>query len=215
MSRRAPCTTRPAQARQRPPGVRRAAGQPAGELRAGEYATGRAHLATAAFAAYEELAERHALVVAEGAGSPAEINLRRGDYVNMGLARRFDLPVMVVGDIDRGGILAALFGTWALLDEDDRALLKAFCINKFRGDESVLTPGLEEITRRTGVPFIGVLPWLEDVWLDSGTPSRSDAGARRRTGSSTACQSPSSASRGRRMPRMWTPWRPSPASTCG
>ncbi len=74
---------------------------------------------------------------------------------------------MVVGDIDRGGILAALFGTWALLDEDDRALLKAFCINKFRGDESVLTPGLEEITRRTGVPFVGVLPWLEDVWLDS------------------------------------------------
>jgi len=142
-------------------------GQPAGELRAGEYATGRAHLATAAFAAYEELAARHALVVAEGAGSPAEINLRRGDYVNMGLARRFDLPVMVVGDIDRGGILAALYGTWALLDEDDRALLKAFCINKFRGDESVLTPGLEEITRRTGVPFVGVLPWLEDVWLDS------------------------------------------------
>ncbi|HQV92562.1 MAG TPA: cobyric acid synthase, partial [Phycicoccus sp.] len=83
------------------------------------------------------------------------------------LARRFDLPVMVVGDIDRGGILAALYGTWALLDDEDRALLKAFCINKFRGDESVLTPGLEEITRRTGVPFVGVLPWLEDVWLDS------------------------------------------------
>jgi adenosylcobyric acid synthase len=142
-------------------------GQPAGELQAGEYATGRAHLAEAAFAAYEELAANHDIVVAEGAGSPAEINLRSGDYVNMGLARRFDLPVMVVGDIDRGGILAALYGTWALLDDEDRALLKAFCINKFRGDESVLTPGLVEITRRTGVPFVGVLPWLEDVWLDS------------------------------------------------
>ena len=142
-------------------------GQPAGELQAGEYATGRAHLAEAAFAAYEELAGGCDLVVAEGAGSPAEINLRRGDYVNMGLARRFDLPVMVVGDIDRGGILAALYGTWALLDDEDRALLKAFCINKFRGDESVLTSGLVEITRRTGVPFVGVLPWLEDVWLDS------------------------------------------------
>ena len=135
-------------------------GQPAGELQAGEYATGRAHLAEAAFAAYEELAANHDIVVAEGAGSPAEINLRSGDYVNMGLARRFDLPVMVVGDIDRGGILAALYGTWALLDDEDRALLKAFCINKFRGDESVLTPGLVEITRRTGVPFVGVLPWL-------------------------------------------------------
>ena len=142
-------------------------GQPAGELQAGEYATGRAHLAEAAFAAYEELAANHDIVVAEGAGSPAEINLRSGDYVNMGLARRFDLPVMVVGDIDRGGILAALYGTWALLDDEDRALLKAFCINKFRGDESVLTPGLVEITRLTGVPFVGVLPWLEDVWLDS------------------------------------------------
>ncbi len=142
-------------------------GQPAGELQAGEYATGCAHPAEAAFAAYEELAANHDIVVAEGAGSPAEINLRSGDYVNMGLARRFDLPVMVVGDIDRGGILAAFYGTWALLDDEDRALLKAFRINKFRGDESVLTPGLVEITRRTGVPFVGVLPWLEDVWLDS------------------------------------------------
>lgn len=103
----------------------------------------------------------------EGAGSPAEINLRSGDYVNMGLAREFGLPVVVVGDIDRGGILASLYGTWALLDEDDRALLKSFVINKFRGDVSVLEPGLDTITDRTGVPFHGVIPWLLDVWLDS------------------------------------------------
>ncbi|MDC5696894.1 cobyric acid synthase [Intrasporangium calvum] len=142
-------------------------GQPAGTLEAGQYAAGRAHLRDAAFAAYRELAGDYELVVCEGAGSPAEINLRTGDYVNLGLAREFGLPVVVVGDIDRGGILASLYGTWALLDDEDRALLKSFVINKFRGDVSVLEPGLEEITRRTGVPFHGVIPWLLDVWLDS------------------------------------------------
>ncbi|GGN06341.1 cobyric acid synthase [Terrabacter tumescens] len=142
-------------------------GEPAGTLEAGQYAVGRAHLADAAFAAYRELADEYELVVCEGAGSPAEINLRAGDYVNMGLAREFGLPVVVVGDIDRGGILASLYGTWALLGEEDRALLKSFVINKFRGDASVLEPGLDEITDRTGVPFHGVIPWLLDVWLDS------------------------------------------------
>jgi adenosylcobyric acid synthase len=142
-------------------------GEPAGTLEAGQYAAGRGHLREAAFAAYRELAEDYELVVCEGAGSPAEINLRAGDYVNLGLAREFELPVVVVGDIDRGGILASLYGTWALLDEDDRATLKAFVINKFRGDVAVLEPGLEEITARTGVPFVGVIPWLLDVWLDS------------------------------------------------
>ena len=142
-------------------------GQPAGILRAGEYATGRRHLAQAAFAAYGELAQQSDLIICEGAGSPAEINLRTGDYVNLGLAREFGLPVVVVGDIDRGGILAALYGTWALLDDGDRSLLRGFVINKFRGDRSVLEPGLTEITRRTGIPFLGVLPWLEQVWIDS------------------------------------------------
>ena len=142
-------------------------GRPAGELRAGEYATGRAHLAQAAFAAYEELAAEHDLVVCEGAGSPAEINLRAGDYVNLGLAQRFSLPTVLVGDIDRGGVLAALYGTWALVSDEDRPLLAAYVINKFRGDASVLEPGLAEITHRTGMPSLGVLPWLQDVWLDS------------------------------------------------
>ncbi len=142
-------------------------GQPAGHLEAGEYVGGRRHLAEAAFAAYRELTTRFDVVVCEGAGSPAEINLRSGDYVNLGLAREFDLPVVVVGDIDRGGMLAALYGTWALLDQQDRSLLSAFVVNKFRGDVDVLRPGLEEITRRTGVPFLGVLPWLPGMWLDS------------------------------------------------
>ncbi|TQM64915.1 cobyric acid synthase [Humibacillus xanthopallidus] len=142
-------------------------GEPAGTLEAGQYAAGRGHLRDAAFAAYRELAGDYDLVVCEGAGSPAEINLRAGDYVNLGLAREFDLPVVVVGDIDRGGILASLYGTWALLGDADRDTLKAFVINKFRGDVAVLEPGLEEITARTGVPFAGVIPWLLDVWLDS------------------------------------------------
>jgi adenosylcobyric acid synthase len=142
-------------------------GRSAGTLEAGEYANGRAHLAAAAFAAYDELAERFEVIICEGAGSPAEINLRGGDYVNLGLARAKDLPVVVVGDIDRGGVLAALYGTVALLDSDDRRLIRAFLINKFRGDVRVLQPGLDELTRRTGVPFAGVVPWLPDVWLDA------------------------------------------------
>ncbi|GAA3565005.1 cobyric acid synthase [Microlunatus spumicola] len=142
-------------------------GRASGVLEAGQYATGRRHLAEAAWAAYAELEASHDLIVCEGAGSPAEINLRSGDYVNLGLARRFGLPVVVVGDIDRGGVLASLYGTVALLEPEDRALVRTFLINKFRGDPDVLAPGLTEITRRTGVPFAGVLPWLDGVWLDA------------------------------------------------
>jgi len=141
-------------------------GRPSGSLESGEYATGRGELAAAAFDAYDELAEQHEMIICEGAGSPAEINLRAGDYVNLGLARAKSLPVTVVGDIDRGGVLAALFGTVALLDETDRAMITSFMINKFRGDATVLQPGLDDLTRRTGVPFVGILPWLTDVWLD-------------------------------------------------
>ena len=142
-------------------------GRPAGTLEAGEYATGRTHLAEAAWAAFQQLSETADLVVCEGAGSPAEINLRAGDYVNLGLARRFGLPVAVVGDIDRGGVFAALYGTVALLGPADRAAIATFVVNKFRGDPDVLAPGLEELTARTGVPFAGVLPWLDGVWLDA------------------------------------------------
>ena len=91
-------------------------GQPYGTLEAGEYATGRRALAEAAFAAFRELSEKYEVIIAEGAGSPAEINLRDGDYVNLGLAREFGLPVIIVGDIDRGGVFASLYGTVALLD---------------------------------------------------------------------------------------------------
>jgi adenosylcobyric acid synthase len=142
-------------------------GHPAGALEAGEFATGRRHLAETAFAAYRSLAERYDVVVAEGAGSPAEVNLRAGDYVNMGLAREMGLPVLVVGDIDRGGVLAAMYGTLALLEPEDQALLRGWVVNKFRGDLDLLRPGLRTLEERTGRPVLGVLPWLYDVWLDS------------------------------------------------
>ncbi len=142
-------------------------GQPAGEVEATDFATGRRHLAAAAHAAYDDLASRFDVVVAEGAGSPTEINLRSSDYVNMGLARHADLPVVVVGDIDRGGLFASMFGTLALLEPADQALIAGFVVNKFRGDLGLLRPGLQQLETLTGRPVHGVLPWHPDLWLDS------------------------------------------------
>ncbi len=142
-------------------------GQPAGEITSAEFVGGRSQLATAAHAAYDELAARYDVVVCEGAGSPTEINLRADDYVNMGLAQHGGIPTIVVGDIDRGGVFAALFGTVALLSPEDQGLVAGFVINKFRGDESLLAPGLEQIEQLTGRRVFGVLPWSPDLWLDS------------------------------------------------
>jgi adenosylcobyric acid synthase len=142
-------------------------GRPAGDLSSANWTDGRAHLARAAHAAFDDLVARFDLVVAEGAGSPTEINLRAGDYVNMGLARHGGVPTVVVGDIDRGGLFAAMYGTVALLDPEDQALLAGFVVNKFRGDRDLLAPGIEDLTRLTGRPTYGVLPWHPDLWLDS------------------------------------------------
>ena len=137
-----------------------------GELEAGEWTTGRKMLAQRAFEAFRDLSSRFDVVIAEGAGSPAEINLREGDFVNMGLAQAVDLPVVVVGDIDRGGVLAAMYGTLALLDEADQARIRGWIVNKFRGDLSLLEPGLRMLEERTARPVLGTLPFLYDVWLD-------------------------------------------------
>src|SRR4051794_10536720 len=112
------------------------------------------------------LRERHDVVVCEGAGSPAEINLRDGDLTNMGLARAAGLPVVIVADIDRGGVFASLFGTLALLDAADQAHVAGFVVNKFRGDASILAPGVARIEELTGRPVLGVLPHVEEMWLD-------------------------------------------------
>jgi len=142
-------------------------GQPGGEVSSSNWEDGRRHLAAAAHSAYDDLAGRYEVIVAEGAGSPAEINLRAGDYVNMGLARHAGLPVVVVGDIDRGGLFAALYGTIALLEAADQSLIAGFVINKFRGDVGLLAPGIREIEELTGRRGYGVLPWHPDLWLDS------------------------------------------------
>jgi adenosylcobyric acid synthase len=134
---------------------------------AGNYRVLRPRLAEAAHAMLAELRAEYDAVICEGAGSPTEINLRDGDFVNMGLARRAGLPAIVVGDIDRGGVFAALFGTVALLDPSDQALVSGFVINKFRGDPGLLRPGLDMITAATGRPVHGVLPFHLDVWLDA------------------------------------------------
>jgi adenosylcobyric acid synthase len=114
----------------------------------------------------EELRRTHDAVICEGAGSPAEINLRRTDIVNMGLARSAGLPVVVVGDIDRGGVFASFFGTTALLAAEDQALLAGYVVNKFRGDVSLLEPGLEMLRGLTGRSVLGVLPWRHGLGID-------------------------------------------------
>ncbi len=114
-----------------------------------------------------DLRRRFDVVICEGAGSPSEINLRHRDIANMGLARAADLPVVVVGDIDRGGLLAAMYGTLAVLEPADQRHIAGFIVNKFRGDPRLLAPGLDMLQAMTGRPSFGVLPWRHDLWLDA------------------------------------------------
>jgi adenosylcobyric acid synthase len=117
--------------------------------------------------ALQDLRSRYDVVICEGAGSPAEINLRTGDLANMGLARAHNLPVLIVADIDRGGVFASLLGTLALLEPEDQAHIAGFVINKFRGDIGILAPGLDDLQMRTGRPTLGVLPYAHDLRIDA------------------------------------------------
>src|ERR1700756_431256 len=125
-------------------------GRVAGTLGAPFFARERSSLLEAVLGSYRRLRAEADLVLVEGAGSPAEVNLRAGDIANMGFARAANLPVVLVGDIDRGGVIASLVGTRAVLDADDAAMIRGFLINKFRGDTSLFEPGYREIERRTG-----------------------------------------------------------------
>jgi adenosylcobyric acid synthase len=142
-------------------------GQVDGTVSARSYAERKAALLSTVLDTLDGLRADHEVVLCEGAGSPAEINLRAADIANMGLARAAGLPVLVVGDIDRGGVLAHLFGTLALLDGADQALVAGFVINKFRGDPDLLEPGLRQLRALTGRPTLGVLPFDDRLWLDA------------------------------------------------
>ena len=142
-------------------------GHVTGTMAAGDYFTRRTQLAEIVNDELRSLREEFDVVICEGAGSPAEINLRATDLSNMGLARAADLPVVVVGDIDRGGLLAHLFGTVAVLSPEDQRLVSGFLVNKFRGDPGLLAPGLDQLRRLTGRPTYGVIPYLDELWMDT------------------------------------------------
>ncbi len=142
-------------------------GRVAGSVTAASYVAHRDRLAGVVADDLAGLRSEFDAVICEGAGSPAEINLRATDLANMGLARAANLPVILVGDIDRGGLLAHLFGTVAVLEPDDQALIAGFVVNKFRGDPALLAPGLDQLQTLTGRPTYGVLPYADEFWLDA------------------------------------------------
>ena len=140
-------------------------GKPIGTMTAAEYHARKPELRQLIRECLHRLRRDCDLLLIEGAGSPAEINLKDRDIVNMSVARDADAPVLLVGDIDRGGVFASFVGTMELLDSDERARIGAFVVNKFRGDVGLLRPGLDMLTARTGVPVLGVLPFLRSLGI--------------------------------------------------
>ena len=136
-------------------------GEVIGNMSARDYFSYKKQLITDIRKAFRKLEEYADIIVIEGAGSPAEINLKENDIVNMGLAQMLDAPVLLVGDIDRGGVFAQLLGTLMLLTEEERKRVKGLIINKFRGDKSILDPGITMLEEKGGVPVTGVVPYME------------------------------------------------------
>src|SRR5260370_23692042 len=141
-------------------------GSAVGEVDAVEYREHAERLLHVATDSLAQLRRECDVVICEGAGSPAEVNWRATDIANMGLARAAGLPVIVVGDIDRGGVFAALHGTLALLEPADQALVAGFVINKFRGARELLEPGLRTLSELTGRSSFGIIPWTGRLWMD-------------------------------------------------
>ncbi len=155
-----------------------------GSMRAREYGTHKQTLLPRVLDSFEKLKGDADLVIIEGAGSPAEVNLRAGDIANMGFAVAANVPVIMIGDIDRGGVIASLVGTDSVLNKQDSKLIKAFIINKFRGDTTLFSEGMDIISRATGWPGLGILPWFaparflpaEDILDIAGKTGRDNAG---------------------------------------
>ncbi len=139
-------------------------GQRAGTMKAGDYRKDKSKLLGAALESFERLCSDADLVLIEGAGSPAETNLRKGDIANMGFACAAQVPVVLVGDIHRGGVIAQIVGTQAVLEAGDLAMIRGFAINRFKGDVSLFDEGRDDIASRTGWPCMGVVPWFHDAW---------------------------------------------------
>ncbi|MBR6049744.1 MAG: cobyric acid synthase [Clostridia bacterium] len=155
-------------------------GEVRGNMRAADYFKYKKQLIPDIIQAYNTLAEKNDIIVIEGAGSPAEINLKSDDIVNMGMAKMAKSPVLLVGDIDRGGVFAQLYGTVALLDGDERNMVKATVINKFRGDVSILAPGLDMLFDLVKVPCAGVVPYMTlDIDDEDSLSERLTAGERK------------------------------------
>lgn len=136
-------------------------GEVLGTMSARDYFKYKKSLVPDIMKAYNALASENDIIVIEGAGSPAEINLKEEDIVNMGMAKMAKAPVLLVGDIDRGGVFAQLIGTVELLEEDEKAMVKGLIINKFRGDKTILDPGVEMLEERSKIPVVGVAPYLD------------------------------------------------------
>ncbi|WP_170337768.1 cobyric acid synthase [Ruegeria arenilitoris] len=139
-------------------------GKRAGTMRAKDYRKDKSKLLNAALESFARLCQDADLVLVEGAGSPAETNLRVGDIANMGFACAANVPVILVGDIHRGGVIAQIVGTHAVLDSADLAMIRGFAVNRFKGDVSLFDDGRDDIAARTGWPCLGVVPWFEDAW---------------------------------------------------
>ena len=142
-------------------------GRALASMNARDYHSYKAVARAAVLESYGRLREHHQAVIVEGAGSPAEVNLRTNDIANMGFAEAVDCQVIIIADIDRGGVFAHLVGTLELLSDSERRRVSGFVINRFRGDMSLLQPGLDWLERRTGVPVLGVLPYLQDFHLEA------------------------------------------------